>query len=552
MFLIFALNIKADNKHETRAVWLTTIGGLDWPHTYAHSKATMEKQKAELRSIFDELQGANINTVLFQTRIRGTLVYPSKFEPFDGCLSGNPGVSPDYDALQFAISEAHKRGMELQAWVVCIPVGRWNGAGCKNLRKKKPNLLMRQANEVFLNPEKQETADYIASLCKEIVMNYDVDGIHLDYIRYPETFSLKVPLQQARDNITRIVRRVSQEVRGVKPWVKISSSPIGKRRDLGRYSSRGWNAEDKGCQDVALWLKESLMDEIYPMMYFRDNQFFPFLDDWKQNSYGKNVVAGLGTYFLSPKEGKWNLCDMKRQMYAARALETGYAMFRSRFFTDNEKGIYDFAKNAFNSSPSLLPERLYSGKQKPIRPASFVVKRSKDAITLGWGGAEARNDSPNLRYNVYCSETFPVDISKGENLLMARCSGGGVSVRNVFMQPMFFAVTATDRYSLESEPAQEPRNMQECDSQFAGLLANDGNWMFLPERHAMLDARYIAIESLCGTVLRVLPYLKKVDISAVKNGMYIVRSLNNKGKTHRIGYLKIKRNYVKDSLVHMR
>ena len=111
-------------KREVRAVWLTTIGGLDWPKTYAHTPRTIEKQKQELCTLLDQLQKVNMNTVLLQTRIRGTVIYPSQYEPWDGCVSGKPGSSPGYDPLQFAIEECHKRGMECHAWVVSVPVGR--------------------------------------------------------------------------------------------------------------------------------------------------------------------------------------------------------------------------------------------------------------------------------------------------------------------------------------------------------------------------------------------------------------------------------------------
>ena len=103
-------------KYEVRAVWLTTIGGIDWPHSYAQSAHSAEKQKRELTDILDRLQAAHINTVLIQTRVRGTMIYPSAYEPWDGCLSGFPGKSPGYDALKFAIDECHKRGMECHAW----------------------------------------------------------------------------------------------------------------------------------------------------------------------------------------------------------------------------------------------------------------------------------------------------------------------------------------------------------------------------------------------------------------------------------------------------
>ena len=110
-------------KYESRAVWLTTIGGIDWPHSYAQSSRTIQKQQEELCTILDQLQQAGVNQVLLQTRIRATTLYPSSLEPWDGCLSGIPGKSPGYDALDFAIDECHRRGMELHAWIVTLPIG---------------------------------------------------------------------------------------------------------------------------------------------------------------------------------------------------------------------------------------------------------------------------------------------------------------------------------------------------------------------------------------------------------------------------------------------
>ena len=180
-------HLLANNKHEVRAVWVTTIGGLDWPRSYAQSTHSIEKQKTELRDMLDRLKLANINTILLQTRVRATTIYPSDIEPWDGCMSGFPGKSPGYDPLAFAIEECHRRGMELHAWVVCIPIGKWNNYGCRELRKRRPDLVKRIGDEGFVDPEKKASADYIAQICEEITRKYDIDGIHLDYIRYPET-----------------------------------------------------------------------------------------------------------------------------------------------------------------------------------------------------------------------------------------------------------------------------------------------------------------------------------------------------------------------------
>ena len=213
---------------ETRAVWLTTIGGLDWPRTKATDAASRERQKAELLSILDNYKRANINTVIFQTRVRAAVLYPSQIEPWELCLTGTAGRSPGYDPLAFCIEECHKRGMELHAWIVCIPIGtaqRQKGYGAESLvRRHKELVKTAKGGEMFMIPGKPQTADYIASICKEIVEKYDVDGISLDYIRYPEStyrfsddelYPRASSLSKAewrRDNITRIVKRVHDVV----------------------------------------------------------------------------------------------------------------------------------------------------------------------------------------------------------------------------------------------------------------------------------------------------------------------------------------------------
>ena len=110
-------------KHEVRAVWLTTFRGLDWPTTQIKDEADIAKQKKELTDILDQLHKVHINTVIFQTRVRGNLIYPSDIEIWCESLTGKAGGNPGYDPLAFAIEECHKRGMELHAWMVSVPLG---------------------------------------------------------------------------------------------------------------------------------------------------------------------------------------------------------------------------------------------------------------------------------------------------------------------------------------------------------------------------------------------------------------------------------------------
>ena len=514
-------------KHEVRAAWLTTIGGIDWPHSYQ-----AEAQKKELTKTLDLLQQAGINTILVQSRVRGTTIYPSDYEPWDGCITGTPGKKASYDPLQLCIDECHKRGMECHAWVVTIPVGKWNKLGCKQLRQKYPKLIKRIGEDGYMDPEQAETGDYLAKMCREIVSRYDVDGIHLDYIRYPETWKIKVSRAKGREYITDIVRKVNRAVKSQKPWVKLSCSPIGKHDDLRRYRAGGWNARTAVCQDAQAWLQDGLMDALFPMMYFQDNQFFPFAIDWQEQSAGRMVVPGLGIYFLDPREGKWTFDQVKRQMSVSRDLGMGHCFFRTKFFIDNVKGIYDFTRQ-FNRTPALVPPMTWSGQLAPTQPAELMLKGN----TLSWQASRDRSDAPYLFYNIYASEDFPVDITKAENLVATRLT------RTSLLVPVCgknYAVTAMNRYGQESTPAQLLLNAG--NRQTAPTISKtDGRPVALTQKGASLDADYVIVETLDGRQVAIRPYGQMLRVDDLPNGLYQLRSLGKKGRNHRIGFFSLKR-----------
>ena len=451
ILLFVAIGATAQPKHEVRAVWLTTIGGIDWPSSYAHDGMGISEQKRQLTNILDRLKAAHVNTVMLQTRVRATTIYPSDLEPWDGCLSGKPGRSPGYDALQFAIDECHRRGMELHAWVVTIPVGKWNTYGCQQLRKRYPSLIMKIGEEGYMNPELAGTADYLTNICEEITRRYDIDGIHLDYIRYPETWRGK----KSTSYITNIVKAINKKVKRYKPWVKLSCSPIGKYDDLARYSSRGWNARRQVAQDAQGWLRDGLMDQLYPMMYFQGNNFYPFAIDWQEHSYGRTIVSGLGIYMLHPRERNWPMAEVERQLNVTRQIGLGHCYFRAKFLLDNVKGVYDYVCQ-FDRHPALIPPMTWAQSIVPIAPSTLNVVHSQQGDHLVWKGATDRSDGPYLLYNIYASPESPVDINNPENLLATRYLWQQLSVpraRNA--RPLYYAVTAIDRYGNESLAIQE-------------------------------------------------------------------------------------------------
>lgn len=529
-------------KREVRAMWLTTIGGLDWPHSYANNTLrSIEKQKKELCDILDRLQIAGINTVLIQTRVRATTIYPSAIEPWDGCLSGKPGVSPGYDALQFAIDECHKRGMELHAWVVTIPVGKWNGKGCASLRQKYPKLIKKIGEDGYMNPEDPQTGTYISQICEEITRNYDIDGIHLDYIRYPEEWKIKVSKDRGRQFITDIVRKISHKVKGLKPWVKMSCSPIGKADDLPRNWSRGWNAYSRVCQDAQGWLRDGLMDQLYPMMYFKDQNFYPFAIDWQERSYGRMLIPGLGIYFMSPKEKNWKLTDITREMEICRQWGMGHCYFRSKFFTDNTKGIYDFAAKQFDIYPALVPAMTWESHKTPLAPVT--LKTDTLTSTLNWSGAQDMSNGPYLLYNVYCSDECPVDVTKGSNLVVARTQKTSVKVP---LNGRYYAVTAMDRYGNESQPVQNysrvVKRIPEREQYSGGLpiFPCDGKTVSIGKTE-LNSTDLLSIETMQGVSVKTLFVKQKIDVHDLPEGFYQIRSLGRKKSSHRLGYIMIER-----------
>ena len=305
-------------KKEIRAVWLTTVYGLDWPRNKATSEASRIAQQKAAIELLDRLQEANFNTVFFQVRLRGDVAYRSDIEPAAAIFSGKCGKLPGYDPLEFMVKECHQRGMECHAWFVTFPVGSdrtVRAQGRLSVVKRHPELCKRHKGEWFLDPGVPGTTDYLLGLVREIVSGYDIDGIHFDYIRYPEAaksfpdksahrkYGKKKSLADwRRENINRLVSRIYDCVKQMKPWVQVSSSPLGKYSRIPRVPNAGWTAFESVYQDAKQWMDAGKQDMLVPMMYYLHDNFFPFVDNWVENANGRLIVPGLGAYRLAKEE----------------------------------------------------------------------------------------------------------------------------------------------------------------------------------------------------------------------------------------------------------
>lgn len=534
-------NVDYNPKYETRAVWITTLSGLDWPKTKANSPINRERQKAELCNQLDALKKANFNTILLQVRLRDDVIYPSSQEPFAETLTGTFDKDPGYDPLAFAIKECHKRGMELHAWMVAIPLGsdkQVKQMGKKSLVKKRPDMCIRHNARWYLNPGHPETKTYLTAIAKDIATRYDVDGINLDYIRYPDrpkrfpdqrTYRKygkgKSLAQWRRDNITEIVSSIYKSVKSIKPWIKIGSSPVGKYNDVARYSSRGWNAHEIVFQDAQRWMKEGIHDIILPMAYFRDENFYPFLLDWQENSNGRTIVPGLGIYFLDPSEGNWTLNDVMQQIHFTRSARfQGQAYFRTQFLLDNQQGLLDKIKTSVYTSPALVPPMTWQDSIPPSMPTGLKVEEKADSIILSWNAVT--DDIPfkgysvsNMRYNIYASKNDIPDIENPRNLKATYVQGTHFAIPISKAKDMHFLVTAVDRYGNESPVTTKHHQHKNNTSR--------NNIVKLPE---LPDAYRLTITDLYARIVWEATYTREISVTRFAPGVYYILIYNTKNE----------------------
>lgn len=462
LFFIFQVCISAqESATQVRAVWLTTNYQLDWPSP----RQTADKQKEELKSILDKLQALNFNTILFQVRLKGSVLYQSTIEPMCPFIQTRCADGSFFDPLAFAIAECHKRNMECHAWIVTYPIGSQKAtpaARIQKIRNLYPDILKAYKGDWYLDPGSPNTNNYLISLVKEIINGYNVDGVHFDYIRYPDEnagFPDKLSYKKygkgeslaswRRANITNFISEVYNYVKSVKPWIQVSSSPLGIYRSLSGNGNK-WSGFESVFQDSYNWLKLGIQDAVYPMLYYQDKNFYPYVDDWLKNANGRLVVPGLGVYKLLPNEQDWELHVLTRQMDYLRDVKApGEAYFRLGMLLDNIKGIRDELISYYRN-PAKLPPMTWLSKEKPESPKNLLIfKSGNDSIQLVWE-APSKDDLTYTVYSFYPGDS--IDTNHAENVIAANLHSTQIKIKPEHPdQGKYYLVTASNRFHNESE-----------------------------------------------------------------------------------------------------
>ena len=460
---LFALffHSQAQPKREIRAVWLTTNYGLDWPSKPAKNAADIERLKEELNAILSQLKEANINMVFLQTRLRGNVIYPSRIEPYSQyIISGNYPL-PEFDILAYAIEACHQNGIECHAWFVTYPLGTPKNSVLPPGIKDKKYLVKTFQNELYLDPGHPETNTYLLSLITELVSNYDLDGLHFDYVRYPDRgarfpddpiykiYGGKLPKADwRRANINRFVYAAYDTVKALKPWVQVSSSVIGMYKNAGSSRSH-WTAYHDVYQDPIDWIEKGKHDFLVPMMYYEGDLFFPFVPDWVARNKDRFIVPGLGIYQLDEKD--WPRETILEQLrYSREKQADGNAFYRLKHLTDNKKDIFDEIKKWY-ASPAVLPPLSWLSETIPDSPLSFEIQSKEDQICFQWEEPGSIVET-KLFYNLYRSSEFPVDTENPENLIATRLAEPcfKIPLDNSIESGYYYVITSYDRFHNES------------------------------------------------------------------------------------------------------
>ncbi len=375
-------------------MWVATVSNIDWP---SKPGLPAEKQKAELLAILDKAAALKLNAVIFQVRPMADALYESKLEPWSEYLSGALGKGPGYDPLAFAVAEAHKRGLELHAWFnpyrARHPSAK-SDAPADHITKSRPDLAKPYGKHHWMNPTHADVQNHSLAVILDVVKRYDIDGVHIDDYFYPykELDADKKPIpfpdddtwtayqnaggKLARDDwrraaVNSFVKRMYEETKKLKSWVKVGISPFGIWRPGHPAGIAGLDQFAELYADAKLWFNEGWVDYFTPQLYWpigQEKQSFPKLLEWwaGENTKKRHLWPGLYTSRVTGAEKGWLAKEVSDQIALTRKRKdtTGAVHFSMKALLNNPGGIADELAKVY-AEPALVPETPWLAEGKP-------------------------------------------------------------------------------------------------------------------------------------------------------------------------------------------
>ena len=557
LLAIAALPMSSGVKREVRSVWMATVWALDWPSSTSSTTA----QKNEMVKYLDVLQKNNFNAVYFQVRTMSDAFYKSSYEPWSSYLTGTRGKDPGWDPLAFVVEECHKRGMECHAWVnpYRFSTGsNWSTAQDQALKSAGMLLAYTKSDgktTTILNPGLESVRKRIVDVCKEIISNYDVDGLVFDDYFYPEGIPVTssagdYDLWQKsgasmtfgdwrRNNVNQMVADVYNMVQQQKPYVRFGISPAGAACTSAAVAAKhgidrcpvasDWQYDGIFSDPVA-WLEAGTIDYISPQLYWKTNHktnpFGPMTKWWSYvaKHFGRHHYASHSISFLNSSNTTSDWEEIGKQVQFSRDYtenEAPGAVFYSAAYVTGKKqsGFGEWLQVNKFQNKALTPA--IDWKKSDLEKVQ-VSALSKRATVLSWAGVD------NVRYSVYAVpesvnvETLDSNIP-AEYLL-------GVSYKTTYTMPddkksgYNYAVCVLDRYGNEYEPVYYGQSGVESIGENSGLTADYAEGEL--RLSAVVDEVFVYNEA--GALVANSRNCNRLALS-VQAGMYIVRMIGNGG-----------------------
>jgi uncharacterized lipoprotein YddW (UPF0748 family) len=476
---------KVEPKREFRGVWMATVVNLDWPQ---NAKATTERQKKDLTDQLNSHQQTGINAVMFQVRPAADAFYAQSREPWSKYLTGVQGQAPNplYDPLEFATTEAHKRGMELHAWFNPYRAtfdGKFNTLAPNHITRTKPEWFFIYEGIKLFNPGLPEVREYIVQVILDVVKNYDVDGIHMDdyfypypakgqvindadaYAKYGEGF--EDIRDWRRDNVDKLVHMLNDSIHKYKPNMKFGISPFGIWANVRQLpdgsETAGGSSYFENFADSRKWVREGWVDYINPQIYwhigFRAAAFEKLVDWWSNNTYNRQLYIGQAPYkFYEARSPAFkNPSEIPNQLRLIRANPRvqGSVYFRSLNLIANANHLSDSLRSNFYRYPALPPPMLWLDSVPPMPPQNFIGKAEGKGVLLKWETPLIAKDSEAVYgYVVYrFEENEEFNMEDPKNILHIQYDTETIyQDTNVQAgKTYFYVLTALDRLKNESE-----------------------------------------------------------------------------------------------------
>ena len=470
-------------EREFRAVWVATVGNIDWP---SKPGLSTEDQQREALAILDSVVALNMNAVILQVRPHCDALYASTLEPWSYYLTGVQGKAPDplYDPLEFWIEESHKRGLELHAWFnpYRAHLTRGNEITDSSVVRKRPDLAKKINDGMYwLDPSKNETQDLSYNVVMDVVKRYDVDGIHFDDYFYPyndgqfpdddnwEAYTNEGGTLSREDwrrsHVNTFVERVYKGIKNEKKYVKFGLSPFGIWRPKNPPSIAGYDQYNMLYADARLWLNNGWIDYFTPQLYWPINQIpqsFPVLLGWwaKENTKKRNLWPGM---IISRARDEKSADEIFNQIMITRGIipdAPGHVHFSMKSFLRDSSALNSALKNGPYQKQSLVPTSTWLDDKAPTAPV-VNLNSTNDTMTISWSHQNKSDVFRTIVYFQYENSWDNVIRNRDDSLFVlpltrilrkeSRSRSGEVKLTESIEKLNGVAVSSVDRMGNESD-----------------------------------------------------------------------------------------------------